>query len=148
MLEILQIVKEDHEQRVSLADQFGDTVRYLHELNAWMEAFVNKTGGNDQILNRIADTMDKISRDPDASVFTVQNIETEGDNTEANGASINAQDKLSQTKDQESVLQDIKASIQAVLAAIQDHAERQAEYQKGQGTTFIASHKCMLTHNS
>lgn len=134
MLEILQLVKEDKEQRNSLADQFGDTVRYLNELNAWMEAFVTKTGGNDLVLQKISETMDKISQDPNAVAFNLRNMGASSGNSEANAALVEVQGLVSQARVQESVLYELKASIQAVLGAIQDNAMQQADLRETQGS--------------
>jgi hypothetical protein len=136
VLEILQLVKEDKEQRNSLADQFGDTVRYLNELNAWMEAFVTKTGGNDLVLQKISETMDRISQDPNAGAFNLRNMGSSG-NPEASASLTDVQGLVTQTRAQESVLYELKASIQAVLAAIQDNARQQAELRETQGTVSI-----------
>lgn len=51
MQEILALVKEDRDQRAVIANQFGDSVRYLNELNSWMESFVTSTYGNFQAMS-------------------------------------------------------------------------------------------------
>ncbi|KAG8790124.1 hypothetical protein FRC17_009006, partial [Serendipita sp. 399] len=61
ILEILSIVKEEQDQRATISEQFGDSVRYLNELNTWMEAFVTKTAGHEQLLQAISSTLDKLS---------------------------------------------------------------------------------------
>ncbi|PPQ68030.1 hypothetical protein CVT25_014491 [Psilocybe cyanescens] len=47
LTKILDLVQEDGNKQVLLAQQQADSVRYLNELNAWLEAFVNN--GTSQI---------------------------------------------------------------------------------------------------
>jgi hypothetical protein len=51
VLEILALVNEDRDQRTIIANQFGDSVRYLNELNTWMESFVTNTYDNFQAMS-------------------------------------------------------------------------------------------------
>lgn len=44
-------MKEDRDQRAVIANQFGDSVRYLNELNSWMESFVTSTYGGFQAMS-------------------------------------------------------------------------------------------------
>ncbi|CAK5281490.1 unnamed protein product [Mycena citricolor] len=45
--QVLHLLKEESSQRSVLTQQQGDSVRYLNELNSWLEAFVS--GGTSQI---------------------------------------------------------------------------------------------------
>ena len=80
-----------------------------------MEAFVTKTGGQEQLLQNISDAMENIQRDKSV---TMQNLAPE----------VQAAGQLGNTFD------DLKTSIQVVLRTIEDDMRLHAEFRGAQGS--------------
>lgn len=133
--EILNLVKQDHDHRSSISTQLDDTVRYLNELNSWMEAFLGKTSGSEQFLQKISEILERIAQGPAALNTILQNIERGANGTEVTtGILEGVHSLLSHAKTQECILEELKGSIQETLVAIQENSKQQAEIQESQGT--------------
>ncbi|CAG7854961.1 SubName: Full=Uncharacterized protein {ECO:0000313/EMBL:CCA71531.1} [Serendipita indica DSM 11827] len=81
--EILRIVKAEQEQQLATGNQFEDSIRYLNELNKWMEAFVAKTSDHEQLLHKISGTLEKVVSNNQASALrAIGSDATEGSSQE------------------------------------------------------------------
>ncbi|KAG8812876.1 hypothetical protein FRC17_001773 [Serendipita sp. 399] len=107
IFEILSIVKEERDQRVTISEQFGDSVRYLNELNTWMEAFVTKTAGHEQLLQAISSTLDKLSG-------MERVTDEEGEITELHN------ETATEAESKREVLTELKAALSEFTNAIQE----------------------------
>jgi hypothetical protein len=78
-----------------------------------MEAFVTKTGGQEQLLQSIADTVGKTTQDS-----IMHNL---APNKQGTGTS-------------DATLEDLKTSMQTILRAIGDDMQQHTEFREAQGT--------------
>lgn len=110
----MALLKDGQQEKSSISSQFEDSVRYLNELNGWMEAFVAKTSAQEQILQKIAENMEDVVQDP---TMTMHNLSPDSQGLVGSGET----------------LADLKANMQGVLRAIEDDMRQHAEFRETQG---------------
>ncbi|CAL1707266.1 unnamed protein product [Somion occarium] len=129
--EILELIKNEQAQRAEQAEQQADSVRYLNELNSWLEAFVNH--GTSQIDSVVAGVQ-QLCKEL-GPVSELQNLASENDGKPLPGGLPNPAGNLLADfrsfllKDQEreentTILQ---ASVNGLVAAVQEDLRRNAE---------------------
>nr|KAG8837971.1 hypothetical protein FRC18_007059 [Serendipita sp. 400] len=111
--EILSIVTEERDQHMKTAEQFEDSIRYLNELNTWMEAFVTKTAGHEELLHAILSTLEKLTG-------AAEEIKKDEESTE------NRKESASEAESKNNTLIELKAALGDFTKALNDFKNEHA----------------------
>ncbi|KAG8840844.1 hypothetical protein FRC20_005387, partial [Serendipita sp. 405] len=111
--EILSIVTEERDQHTKTAEQFEDSIRYLNELNTWMEAFVTKTAGHEELLHAILSTLEKLTG-------AAEEIKKDEECTE------NRKESASEAESKNNTLIELKAALGDFTKALNDFKNEHA----------------------
>ncbi|KAI0779348.1 hypothetical protein C8Q74DRAFT_1350002 [Fomes fomentarius] len=128
LAEVLSLLRNAEEQRAAQSEQQTDSIRYLNELNTWLEAFVKH--GTSQIDGVAADVQQlcrelapipELQDDPDAA--------QEGQEGESPSGSLLSDIRrlLVQNREREQNTAELHASVNGLMAAVQEELRQTAE---------------------
>ncbi|KAL6310398.1 hypothetical protein BKA93DRAFT_755888 [Sparassis latifolia] len=123
--EILMLLKDAQPQWSTQSEQQTDNIRYLNELNSWLEAFVNH--GTSQIDGVVAGVQ-HICRE--LGVVPEAQGNTEGGDREGqpvSGVLADLRSLLAEAKGREDDSATLHASVNGLIAAVQEEMRRNAE---------------------
>ncbi|KAI0369683.1 hypothetical protein BV20DRAFT_346272 [Pilatotrama ljubarskyi] len=123
LADILALLKDAEEQRVTQMEQQTDSIRYLNELNTWLEAFVKH--GTSQIEG-VAAGVQQLCQDL-GPVPELQDAEEEGDKPPAGNLLSDIRTFLVQHKERQEDTAALHTSVNGLIAAVQEDLRRNAE---------------------
>ncbi|KAI0930195.1 hypothetical protein AcV5_006976 [Taiwanofungus camphoratus] len=121
--EILSLLKEAQSQWMTQGEQQTESIRYLNELNSWLEAFVNH--GTSQIES-VAVGVQQLCRDL-GSVGEVQVTGEDGVSQPGGSLLADVRKLLTETKGREENSVALHASVNGLIAAVQEDLRKNAE---------------------
>ncbi|KAI0334998.1 hypothetical protein GY45DRAFT_1351095 [Cubamyces sp. BRFM 1775] len=121
--EVLALLKDAEEQRVTQMEQQTDSIRYLNELNTWLEAFVKH--GTSQIEGMAAGVQ-QLCKDL-GPVPELQDAEEEGDAAPSGSLLSDIRRFLVQSTEREENTVALHTSVNGLVAAVQEDLRRNAE---------------------
>ncbi|KAI8993883.1 hypothetical protein BD414DRAFT_534966 [Trametes punicea] len=122
LAEVVTMLKDAEEQRVTQMEQQTDSIRYLNELNTWLEAFVKH--GTSQIEG-VAAGVQQLCRDLGP---LEDRSDTEGDDAQRpRNVLSDMRLFLEQHKEREENTATLQASVNGLIAAVQEDLRRNAE---------------------
>ncbi|KAK7676865.1 hypothetical protein QCA50_020201 [Cerrena zonata] len=128
MEEILELLKTEQAQRATQVEQQTDSVRYLNELNTWLEAFVNHgTSQIDTVVSGVHQLCKELG-----PVTELQNLTPEGEEggePREHSSSLLSDIRrfLIKNQDREESTAVLQASVNGLVAAVQEDLRRNAE---------------------
>ncbi|THH31346.1 hypothetical protein EUX98_g2854 [Antrodiella citrinella] len=127
--EFLELLKMDLDQRASQTDQQTDSVRYLHELNSWLEAFVNHgTSQIDNVLAGVQHLCKELGPIPELQVMqNVSHGEGRGPSQESSNLLSDIRRLLVTSQEREGNTLALEASVNGLVAAVHEELRRGAE---------------------
>ncbi|TCD66723.1 hypothetical protein EIP91_001016 [Steccherinum ochraceum] len=139
--EILELLKADFEHRTAQGDQNTDSVRYLHELNSWLEAFVNH--GTSQIDNVLAGVQHLCNQlGPVPEVQVMQDVGPDGAPQplqEPPNLLSDVRSLLTVSKEREGNTLALEASVNGLVAVVHEELRRNAESRNALTTESIVA---------
>ncbi|KAH8107754.1 hypothetical protein BXZ70DRAFT_9418 [Cristinia sonorae] len=138
---ILELLKNDLDLRAAQTDQQVDSVRYLHELNSWLEAFVNHgTSQIDQVLAGVNHLRKELGPLPDMQ--TMQDLSSSnnaGDSQQEHPSNLLSEIRhlLVASRNREGNTLALEASVNGLVAAVQEDLRRGAESRNAMTTESI-----------
>ncbi|KAI0665931.1 hypothetical protein C8Q78DRAFT_1198711 [Trametes maxima] len=123
LVEVIGLLKDAEEQRVTQMEQQTDSIRYLNELNNWLEAFVNH--GTSQIEG-VAAGVQQLRKEL-GPVPELQDTPEEGDAPPAGSLLSDIRRFLVQHKEREENTTVLHNSVNGLMAAVQEDLRRNAE---------------------
>ncbi|KAI0645933.1 hypothetical protein C8Q79DRAFT_725229 [Trametes meyenii] len=123
LVEVIGLLKEAEEQRVTQMEQQTDSIRYLNELNNWLEAFVNH--GTSQIEG-VAAGVQQLCKEL-GPVPELQDTPEEGEGPPAGSLLSDIRRFLVQHKEREESTTVLHNSVNGLMAAVQEDLRRNAE---------------------
>ncbi|KAI0630124.1 hypothetical protein C8Q77DRAFT_1136552 [Trametes polyzona] len=123
LAEVLTMLKDAEEQRVTQMEQQTDSIRYLNELNCWLEAFVKH--GTSQIEG-VAAGIQQLCQDL-GPVPELQDAEGEGEAPPGGSLLSDIRRLLVQHKEREEQAVTLHSSVNGLVAAVQEDMRRNAE---------------------
>ncbi|OBZ70805.1 hypothetical protein A0H81_09064 [Grifola frondosa] len=121
--EVLDLLKDAQVQRSTQSEQQTDSVRYLNELNSWLEAFVNH--GTSQI-DGMAAGIQQLCREL-GPIPELQDPPEEGGATPAESLLTHIRRLLVENRSREEGNATLQASVNGLVAAVQEDLRRNAE---------------------
>ncbi|KAI9067413.1 hypothetical protein FKP32DRAFT_1664365 [Trametes sanguinea] len=123
LAEVVLLLKDAEEQRVTQMEQQTDSIRYLNELNTWLEAFVKH--GTSQIEG-VAAGVQQLCKEL-GPIEELQDV-SEGDERKPSGNLLSDIRKfLAQHQEREDCTANLNASVNGLVAAVQEDLQRNAE---------------------
>lgn len=128
------MVKQEQEQRVQIVNQCADSVRYLNELNVWMEGFSNKTEDHQNLLQGLTQTVDRIAQ----ALNTAQPAQNAATSSELG----NIGSSGSQPEGPGKEVAKLVNNMESVLEALNISVQQQKESKETQGMNITAYLVC------
>ncbi|KAI0655891.1 hypothetical protein C8Q70DRAFT_402359 [Cubamyces menziesii] len=123
LADVLALLKNAEEQRETQMEQQTDSIRYLHELNTWLEAFVKH--GTSQIEGMAAGVQ-QLCKDL-GPIPELQDATEGGDNTSSGSLLSDIRRFLAQSTEREDSTAVLHTSVNGLVAAVQEDLRRNAE---------------------
>ncbi|KAI0762106.1 hypothetical protein BD413DRAFT_643915 [Trametes elegans] len=123
LVEVLVMLKDAEEQRAAQMEQQTDSIRYLNQLNTWLEAFVQH--GTSQIEG-VAAGVQQLCQDL-GPVPELQDGEQSEDGSPCGSLLSDIRKFLVQHKEREENTASMQTSVNGLIAAVQEDLRRNAE---------------------
>ncbi|RPD75328.1 hypothetical protein L226DRAFT_534890 [Lentinus tigrinus ALCF2SS1-7] len=126
LAEVVALLRDAEEQRASQLEQQTDSIRYLNELNTWLEAFVKH--GTSQIEG-VAAGVQQLCRDlgPITELQDSEGASADGDAPPGSNLLSDIRRLLIENKEREQNTANLHASVNGLMAAVQEDMRHSAE---------------------
>ncbi|OSD07108.1 hypothetical protein PYCCODRAFT_796250 [Trametes coccinea BRFM310] len=123
LAEVVSLLKDAEEQRVTQMEQQTDSIRYLNELNTWLEAFVKH--GTSQIEG-VAAGVQQLCKEL-GPVEELQDVSSGEEGKPSGNLLSEIRRFLAQHSEREQSAANLSASVNGLVAAVQEDLQRNAE---------------------
>ncbi|KAL7281445.1 hypothetical protein ACG7TL_004758 [Trametes sanguinea] len=120
LAEVVSLLKDAEEQRITQMEQQTDSIRYLNELNTWLEAFVKH--GTSQIEG-VAAGVQQLCKE----LGPVEDVSSGEEGKPSGNLLSEIRRFLAQHSEREQSAANLSASVNGLVAAVQEDLQRNAE---------------------